>query len=308
MLKVTDPTLVDDDGQQQRVAWQDMQVFAPTPAEMPQPAQLHDIIRLHRIQARGGQRLPLRLPAARAAALPAARAAVQGRGQRIAGSLTRAARGAQVQELLQGIAQGVSRARAQVQELHQGIAQGVARARRAGAGVQRQGAVRVQPQPLVRVLPVQREPAGAAPAHARPAPRTPRPGTCVPRPGAAARRARCLGRPPSTARAPQGSLEPYQHSGTGFSGVPATEAAVQASLRTFGAQLRTGPSSPGLGPGGNPNQYQRAIQTAQPGTAFDLTCKARHAAGRAAARAPQALLSPLAAAGAERPPADCQLG
>jgi len=265
-------------------------VFAPTPAEMPQPAQLHDIIRLHRIQARGGQRLPLRLPAARAAALPAARAAVQGRGQRIAGSLTRAARGAQVQELLQGIAQGV------------------ARARRAGAGVQRQGAVRVQPQPLVRVLPVQREPAGAAPAHARPAPRTPRPGTCVPRPGAAARRARCLGRPPSTARAPQGSLEPYQHSGTGFSGVPATEAAVQASLRTFGAQLRTGPSSPGLGPGGNPNQYQRAIQTAQPGTAFDLTCKARHAAGRAAARAPQALLSPLAAAGAERPPADCQLG
>jgi len=290
VLKVTDPTLVDDDGQQQRVAWQDVQVFAPTPAEMPQPAQLHDIIRLHRIQARGGQRLPLRLPAARAAALPAARAAVQGRGQRIAGSLTRAARGAQVQELLQGIAQGV------------------ARARRAGAGVQRQGAVRVQPQPLVRVLPVQREPAGAAPAHARPAPRTPRPGTCVPRPGAAARRARCLGRPPSTARAPQGSLEPYQHSGTGFSGVPATEAAVQASLRTFGAQLRTGPSSPGLGPGGNPNQYQRAIQTAQPGTAFDLTCKARHAAGRAAARAPQALLSPLAAAGAERPPADCQLG
>jgi len=129
VLKVTDPTLVDDDGQQQRVAWQDVQVFAPTPAEMPQPAQLHDIIRLHRIQARGGQRLPLRLPAARAAALPAARAAVQGRGQRIAGSLTRAARGAQVQELLQGIAQGVSRARAQVQELHQGIAQGVARAR-----------------------------------------------------------------------------------------------------------------------------------------------------------------------------------
>jgi len=290
VLKVTDPTLVDDDGQQQRVAWQDVQVFAPTPAEMPQPAQLHDIIRLHRIQARGGQRLPLRLPAARAAALPAARAAVQGRGQRIAGSLTRAARGAQVQELLQGIAQGV------------------ARARRAGAGVQRQGAVRVQPQPLVRVLPVQREPAGAAPAHTRPAPRTPPPGTCVPRPGAAARRARCLGRPPSAARAPQGSLEPYQHSGTGFSGVPATEAAVQASLRTFGAQLRTGPSSPGLGPGGNPNQYQRAIQTAQPGTAFDLTCKARHAAGRAAARAPQALLSPLAAAGAERPPADCQLG
>jgi hypothetical protein len=99
VLKVTDPTLVDDEGEQQRVAWQDVQVFAQSPAKMPQPARLHDIIRLHRVQARGGQRLPLHLPAARAAA--------QGRGQR----------GAELAD--------------------------ARRARRAGAGVQWQGAVRV---------------------------------------------------------------------------------------------------------------------------------------------------------------------
>lgn len=48
MLKVTDPSLCDDDG----VNWQDIQVFAPGPPQMPQPRNFYDIIRLHRVMVR----------------------------------------------------------------------------------------------------------------------------------------------------------------------------------------------------------------------------------------------------------------
>jgi len=48
LLKVTDPSLCDDEG----VGWQDIQVFAPGPPQMPQPRNFYDIIRLHRVMVR----------------------------------------------------------------------------------------------------------------------------------------------------------------------------------------------------------------------------------------------------------------
>ncbi|KAK9825151.1 hypothetical protein WJX81_005905 [Elliptochloris bilobata] len=46
LLKVTDPSI---SAEAQSIVWQDVQVFAPVPGQLPQPRNLYDIIRLHRV-------------------------------------------------------------------------------------------------------------------------------------------------------------------------------------------------------------------------------------------------------------------